>query len=575
MRFFDKARNQKFLTSTIIVFTLALGVLIGTVVQTGVKAAKENGVAAPDATPLTIPPREQLQSTFAEIAKKLEPSVVNISVEFGGRKTDSPQASNRGGNNRRRLNPDNGDNGDDNGQSPEDFFRRFFGQGGGQGGVQVNPFGGQSMPSRALGSGVVVDKNGYILTNNHVVDKATKIIVKFTNDDTEYPAHVVGTDSLTDLAVVKIDKRDLVAARIGNSDSMRVGDWAMAIGSPLGFQSTVTSGIISALSRDVPEPVEDPSPAARLTKNSFQHFIQTDAAINPGNSGGPLVNVNGEVIGINTMIASESGGYQGIGFAMPINTAVKVYNTIIREGKMTRGSIGITFGEDPKQTSSLLDVYGGVKQGVVVREVTPNGPAEKAGLKPMDVITTIDGKKIAKGQDLIDIVADSAVGTTLKFGIMRDRQPKTLDITIADRDKTFSDNPEVASNAPSSGSGTSQGAQKFGISIGALTAADKRDAGYNGPGTVVVESVDQDSFADGIGMEKGDIILEINRKPVNSVADVTGIQSTLKAGDSVAFHVVRQGGSGNIFGNRGGGGGSSWQDLYLADRLPAAKANQQ
>src|SRR6185312_13055088 len=312
MRFFDKARNQKFLTSTIIVFTLALGVLIGTVVQTGVKAAKENGVAAPDATPLTIPPREQLQSTFAEIAKKLEPSVVNISVEFGGRKADSPQASNRGGNNRRRLNPDNNDNGDE--QSPDDFFRRFFGGGGG---IQINPFGGggEQMPSRALGSGVVVDKNGYILTNNHVVDKATKIIVKFTDDDTEYPAHVIGTDSETDLAVVKVDKRDLVAARIGNSDSMRVGDWAMAIGSPLGFQSTVTSGIISALSRDVPEPVENPTALERRTKNSFQHFIQTDAAINPGNSGGPLVNVNGEVIGINTMIASESGGYQGIGFA--------------------------------------------------------------------------------------------------------------------------------------------------------------------------------------------------------------------------------------------------------------------
>ena len=575
MRFFDKARNQKFLTSTIIVFTLALGVLIGTVVQTGVKAAKENGVAAPDATPLTIPPREQLQSTFAEIAKKLEPTVVNISVEFGGRKASSPQASNRGGNNRRRLNPDNGDNGDDSGQSPEDFFRRFFGGPGGGGGPQVNPFGGDSMPSRALGSGVVVDKNGYILTNNHVVDKATKIIVKFTDDDTEYPARVIGTDSETDLAVVKIDKRDLVAARIGNSDAMRVGDWAMAIGSPLGFQSTVTSGIISALSRDVPEPVENPTALTRRTRNAFQHFIQTDAAINPGNSGGPLVNVNGEVIGINTMIASESGGYQGIGFAMPINTAVKVYNGIIREGKMTRGSIGISLPQESPQTTSLLDVYGGVKQGVVVQEVTPGGPAEKAGLKPMDVIVSIDGKKITKGQDLIDTVADSSVGSTLKFGIMRDRQPKTVDITIADREKTFSDTPQVSSNAPSSSGGASQGAQKFGISIGALTAAEKRDAGYNGPGNVVVESVDQDSFADGIGMEKGDIILEINRKAVNSVSDVTGIQSTLKAGDSVAFHVVRQGGSGSAFVRPSPGGSNNWQDLYLADRLPAAKANQQ
>jgi serine protease Do len=415
-----------------------------------------------------------------------------------------------------------------------------------------------------------VDKNGYIITNNHVDDKATKMTVKFTDDDTEYPAHVIGTDQETDLAVIKVDKRDLIPAKIGNSDAMRVGDWAMAIGSPLGFQSTVTAGIISALSRDVPEPSE--SPTALRTKNSFQHFIQTDAAINPGNSGGPLVNVNGEVIGINTMIASESGGYQGIGFAMPINTAVKVYNTIIREGKMTRGSIGITFQEDPTQTPSLLDVYGGVKQGVVVQAVTAGGPAEKAGLKPMDVIVSIDGKKIAKGQDLIDQVADSPIGSTMKFGIIRDRVPQTVDITIADRSKTFSDNPEIASNAPSGNGGPTQGAQKFGINIGTLSASDKRDAGYTGNGSVYIQSVDQDSFADNIGLAKGDIILEINRQAVNSVADVTRIQSTLKAGDSVAFHVSRQGGSGGALGNNSGG---NWQPMYLAGKLSAAGGNQQ
>jgi len=252
----------------------------------------------------------------------------------------------------------------------------------------------------------VVDKNGYIMTNNHVVDKATKITVKFTNDDTEYPAKVIGTDSETDLAVIHIDRHDLVPAKIGNSDSMQVGDWTMAIGSPLGFEATVTAGIVSALSRDVPEPTEGGAP--RRTRNSFQHFIQTDAAINPGNSGGPLVDINGEVIGINTMIASESGGYQsGIGFALPSNTAVKVYNSIIREGKMMRGSIGISFSEDPSQTPALLDVYGGVKQGVFVNEVVKSGPAEKAGMQQKDVIVTINGKIIQKGQDLIDMVADS------------------------------------------------------------------------------------------------------------------------------------------------------------------------
>ncbi len=559
MSFFEKARNQKFLTSTVIVFTLALGVLIGTVAQTGVKAAREQGGGAPDATPLTIPPRSEVQSAFASLAKKLEPSVVNISVEFGSRNNsaDAPvtgRSPRRGGNRLAPANPDNGDDG--SGSGPEDLFRRFFGNGGG--GLQMNP--GDMTPSRALGSGVVVDRNGYILTNNHVVDKATKMIVKFTNDDTEYPARVIGTDPDTDLAVIKIDKRDLTPAKIGNSDSVQVGDWAVAIGSPLGFQATVTAGIISALSRDVQEPSE--SAAAARTKNSFQHFIQTDAAINPGNSGGPLLNVNGEVIGINTMIASESGGYQGIGFALPSNTAVKVYNSIIKEGKMTRGSIGVFLPPEDTRTVSLLDVYGGVKQGVFVQDVVKGGPAEKAGMKPQDVIVSIDGKKIAKGQDLIDIVADSPIGSNLKVGIMRDRTPKTLDVSVADRIKTFSDTNLVSQNSVGGGDKLSQGVERFGIGIGSLTVSEKRDAGYTGTGNVVIESVSPGSFADDIGLAKGDIILEVNRQAINTPADVTKIQSTLKPGDSVAFHIARQGGSGL----RGGGG--NWQPMYLADRLP-------
>jgi len=560
MSFYDKARNQKFLTSTVIVFTLALGVLIGTVVQTGVKA-KDEGSVAPDATPLTIPARGEMQSQFATIAKKLGPSVVNISVEFGVKPT--PQASSRSGSGRRgqRLqpsNPDNGDNGDDSGNSPEDLFRRFFGGGGGGG----SPFGGEQMPSKALGSGVVVDRNGYILTNNHVVDKATKITVRFTDDDTEYPARVIGTDELTDLAVIKIDKHDLVPAKLGNSDSMQVGDWAVAIGSPLGFQATVTAGIISALSRDVPEPTE----SASQIRNTFQHFIQTDAAINPGNSGGPLLNINGEVIGINTMIASESGGYQGIGFALPSNTAVKVYNTIIKEGKMTRGSIGISFPSVDSDNASLIEVYGGVKQGIFVNEVTKGGPAERAGIKSQDVIVSINGKTIQKGQDLIDMVADSPLGSTLKIGIMRDKKPMTLDVAVADRERTFAENPVVAKN--SGGEQSPQGVEKFGITIGTLSASDKRDAGYTGTGSVVIESVDPDSFADGIGLQKGDILLEVNRESINAPDDVNRIQATLKPGASVAFHIARQGGSGI----RGGGTGN-WQPLYLANRLPAASTN--
>jgi serine protease Do len=560
MSIYDKARKQKFLSFTLIIFTLAVGVLLGTVIQTGVKAKDQS--AAPDATPLTIPARSQMQSVFAKIAKDLEPSVVNISVEFGP-PAASPQASNRGGGRRQRIQPSNPDNGDDSGNSPDDLFRRFFGFGGGGNGGGI-PFGGEAMPEKALGSGVVVDRNGYIVTNNHVVEKATKITVKFTNDNTEYPAKVIGTDSDTDLAVIHIDRHDLVPAKIGNSDSMQVGDWAMAIGSPLGFEATVTAGIVSALSRDVPEPTEGAT-TARRTRNSFQHFIQTDAAINPGNSGGPLVDINGEVIGINTMIASESGGYQGIGFAMPSNTVVKVYNSIIKEGKMTRGSIGISFTEDPSQTPALLDVYGGVKQGVFVNEVVKGGPAEKAGMKPQDVIVSINGKTIQKGQDLIDIVADSTLGSTLKIGIMRDKKPVTLDVTVADRVKTFSDTPVLSEN-PGGNESAPEGVQKFGISIGGLSVSDKQSAGYNGTGSVVIESVEPNSFADGIGLQKEDIILEINRQAVNSPEDVKRIQSTLKGGENVAFHIARQAGNGA----RGGG---SWQPMFLAGRLPAAGSN--
>jgi len=560
MSFYEKARNQKFLSFTMIVFTLAIGVLVGTVVQTGVKAAHAQSIAAPDATPLTVPGPSQMQSSFAGIAKKLEPSVVNISVEFGTRPTPQARNGSGSGNGRRggqRIQPE--DEGDNNNGSndPQDLLRRFFGGGGG-GGMQINPFGGQEqMPSRATGSGVVVDRNGYIMTNNHVVEKASKITVRFTGDDTEYPAKVIGTDPETDLAVIKIDRKDLVAAKMGNSDSMQVGDWAVAIGSPLGFQSTVTAGIISALSRDVEEPRE----SSRQTKSSFQHFIQTDAAINPGNSGGPLININGEVIGINTMIASESGGYQGIGFALPSNMAVKVYNNIIKEGKVTRGSIGIKFQPEDSRTPALLEVYG-AKQGVFVGEVVKDGPAERAGMKPQDVIVSINGKNIATGRDLTDMVADTEVGATLKIGVIRDRKPVTLSLIVADRAKTFAETATIAENTPNDKATTESVNAKFGITLRPLTSSIKQSMGYTGTGSVEIDSVEPDSFADSIGIEKGDILLDLNREAINSPDDVKRIQATLKPGSAVAFHIQRQAGS-------SARGGSNWLPLFPAGRLPA------
>jgi len=538
MTFYDKARRQKFLSFSLILFTLAIGILIGSLAQTGAKAAREQN-AAPDATPLTVPSPVVIQNDFSKIAKRLEPSVVNISTEYIPKHNTSQNRQNPNLRRRQQQQPQDDDQ-DDNGM--QGFLRQFFGGGGG-----FNLPEPQDTPTAALGSGVVVDKNGYILTNNHVVEKATRIKVKFMSDATEYPATVIGTDPDTDLAVIHVDKKNVIPAKIGNSDALQVGDWAMAIGSPFGFQATVTAGIISALSRDIPD---NDNPG-----KSFQHFVQTDAAINPGNSGGPLINMNGEVIGINTMIASRSGGYQGIGFAMPINTAAKVYNSIIREGHVTRGSIGITFRAD--DSKDLLSVYG-ADHGVFVQEITPDGPAEKAGLKTQDIITSIDGKPVTAGQELIDIVADSPVGSTLKLGVIRDKKPVTVNVVVGDRTRTFASLYGGAKNAPERAPESAQ--VKFGMSVSPISPADRQQMGIKANGGVQVTDVEDGSFAYDLDLRKGDVIVELNRQAVNSTEDIRRIQATLKPGDAVAFHVMRQ-----VPGMRGGG---DWVSFFPAGRVP-------
>jgi serine protease Do len=470
--------------------------------------------------------------------------VVNISTEY----IPKPDTQSKNGMRRRQQQEQQPDDNDDN--SMQEFFQRFFG-GGGTGPMLEAP----DQPSASLGSGLVVDKNGYILTNNHVVEKATRIRVRFANDDSEYPATVIGVDKDTDLAVIKVDKKNVIPARIGNSDGLQVGDWAIAIGSPFGFRETVTAGIVSALSRGQEDIGSDVS--------SFQHFIQTDAAINPGNSGGPLANINGEVIGINTMIASRSGGNQGIGFAMPINTAAKVYNAIIKTGHVTRGSIGIRFGENPdqQQQTDLLRVYG-ASHGVFVQQVEPDGPAEKAGIKAEDVITSINGKPVMRGQDLIDMVADSAVGQPLQVGLVRDKKPMTVTITVGDRTKIFADQYGGAKQMPGPNSEGTQ--MKFGMAIQPLNPALRQQMNLHVNGGVLVQSVEPGSFADDIGFAKGDVIIEMNRQPINGPADLQRVQGTLKPGDAVAFKVMRQARAGL----RGGGQGE-WQPFYPAGTVPA------
>ena len=536
MNFFEKMRGHKLVSFSLILLTLTIGVLIGTVIQTGTRAAGQ--AAAPGATPLVIPSPVQMQNEFTKIARKLEPAVVNISTEYIPKAAaKAEKAVPRGGRRQQQPQPDEED---DQNNMPQ-FLQRFFGNGGG--GFQMPE---QDVPSSGVGSGVVVDTNGYILTNNHVVEKATKLKVRFMNDPTDYTATVVGTDKDTDLAVIHVDRKGLPFAKIGNSDALQVGDWAVAIGSPFGFQATVTAGIVSALARDIPG-----------DSTSFQHFIQTDAAINPGNSGGPLLNINGDVIGINTMIASRSGGNQGIGFALPINTAVKVYNDIIKEGHVTRGSIGIHFDANPNNTE-LLKVYG-ADHGVFVRQLESGGPAEKAGIKVEDIITDINGKQIRKGQDLIDIVADTPVGTSLKVGLIRDKSAKTLNVTVGDRAKIFAElyggkKPAAGPDSPAEATSV-----RFGISIQPLRPSDRDRANYKGDG-VLISDVEQGSFADDIGLAKGDIIVKLNRQAVTAPEDVKKIQTGLKPGDPVAFQVMRP--------VRGARGAGEPQTLFLSGKVP-------
>jgi serine protease Do len=515
MGFWERAKANRFASTLVILATLSLGIMIGTVVSIGVKGT-EKGASSTDATPLQVPSPQQLSSQFSQIARQLEPSVVNISTEStiknphrkGGR--PAPGA------------PDD-DGSDDN--SMQDFFDRFFGGQGGQGFGQGGD--GQDLRERSLGSGIIVDSKGYIITNAHVVEKADRIRVKLMNDPATvtYDATVIGADKETDLAVIKIDaKKTLPPAKMGNSDSMAVGDWVLAIGSPFGLEETVTAGIVSARGRNI------------VPQRQFQSFIQTDAAINPGNSGGPLVNMNGEVIGINTAIFTSGGGYQGVGFAMPSNTVVQVYNQLISpDHKVSRGSIGVEFNAVPNP--AVQRVYG-VSSGVTIANVTPNGPAAKAGLLTGDTIVSVNGKTVATGDELVSEISGLKPGSVAKLGYVRNGKPSTAEVTIADRQRLFAtrlgDEEESTEEAKPQES-------KLGINVRDITPemADRMKL-PNAKG-VMVQEVKPDGFGDSVGVSRGDVILEINKQPVNSEADFSKLQSQLKGGQDVVLLVRPRG----------------------------------
>jgi serine protease Do len=523
--FIERLRSGRLSTTFALLAVLSAGILLGSVATGKVSGKESQRIDSTDARPLALPSPVALSNGFSAIVKQVGPAVVNINTDY------IPKApKNRG---RRSLPNPNQPDGDDDGSGDnndmQDFLNRFFGGGGGG---QVPEMGKRE----ALGSGFIVDPRGYIITNNHVVDKADHIYVKLSTDPTDdadqgRPATVVGIDPATDIAVIKIDPKglNLPSVKMGNSQSAQVGDWVLAIGSPFGLSQTVSAGIVSAKDRAI----DDPG-AGNIDRGQFQRFIQTDAAINPGNSGGPLVDMAGQVIGMNTAIYTQSAGSEGVGFAMPSNTLITVYNQLISPShKVVRGSIGIQF--QAAQSAAVGRVYGFSNGGVLVSTVTPGGPAANAGIQAQDVITSVDGKSIKNGDELVGIISDKQPGSTVRLGVLRNGKPLTLEVGIADRDKLFAN---LASNSDAnSGPDTGDiGQNKLGITVQPVTptVADHLKI----QGGVTITSVRPGSFADEINLPTNVIIVEINRHAVTDEQSYRSVVAGLKSGEDVVF-VVR------------------------------------
>ncbi len=544
MLFFPHLKRQKLLSFGLLFVTLAIGIVIGTILNTGVKANRQaqghvaGGSNAPDASPLVVPEAVPIANDFTKLTKRVEPSVVYIESDY------LAKPAKRGRHGENDAAPDETTDGDDpHSNDPSDTLKRFNGKE------------NRSYRTEGSGTGFIVDKNGYIITNHHVVEKADRIKVRLAGEEIDYRGRVVGFDKETDLAVLKIEaKQPLVPVQIGNSESVQVGDWVIAIGSPFGLQATVTAGIVSAerTSRDLPG------------AGQFQNFLQTDAAINPGNSGGPLLNTRGEVIGVNTMIATHSGSYEGIGFALPSNMAVKVYNDIIKSGRVVRGSIGIRWTRNNNDGDTLRAF--GLDHGVLVESVAPDGPANRAGIKPDDIVLSLNDKPVRDGQELVNKVAEMPIRSAGVFNVDRNGKRMDFKVVVEDRSQVWQSDPQVSEVrvAPASSAPAGVAPVRFGITIMRLTQRERKDMAIEAKDGVKVVSIDPGSFADDIGMAEGDAILSINRQPVGSPDDVMRLQSALKPGQAVAMHVVR----GSIMASSGGSRHGSPQRYYLSGRLP-------
>lgn len=393
--------------------------------------------------------------------------------------------------------------------SGEDQMQQLFGDMFGQ---HMRPQGVQM----ASGSGVIISPDGYIVTNNHVVEKADKITVA-TNDHRQFQAKVIGTDPNTDLALIKIDAKDMPIVRLGNSDDTKVGEWVLAVGNPFNLTSTVTAGIISAKGRHIgiigsedqgENPFGRTSNRGQATSKAIESFIQTDAAINPGNSGGALVNTKGELIGINSAIASQTGSYEGYGFAIPINLAKKVLNDIERFGAVKRGYVGISFADLNPDVAQQLNISN--TTGLYVKSLVPNGGAEQAGIKPGDIITKVDGQAVYQSSDLQERVGEMQPGDKLALTVLRNGEEKDFNVTL-----------KAEAGVPRDAAASKSAAElfnKLGASFVPVNAEQK--AKFHVNHGIVVTQVRPGRLFDDTEIPVGSVITSINRKPISSVADM-------------------------------------------------------
>jgi len=484
MAILQRSLTSRILTTAVLTLSLVGGGYF--FYPTGHSIAQVAAPAAPPAEALNQ--ANTLSDAFRNSADKVMPAVVSIRNEVQPRLAKNEGKAPRNG--RPQVPKGLGE--------LDPFLRRFF---------EELPEGGQfempQGPRQSSGSGVIIDPAGVILTNNHVVQGGGKVTIRL-NDGREFVATDVKTDPNTDLAVVRIKAGgSLPAATLGNSDQLRIGDWVLAVGQPFGLENTVTSGIVSATGR-----------AVGITK--YDEFIQTDAAINPGNSGGPLVNLHGEVIGINTAISSSSGGFQGVGFAIPVNVAKWVSSQLAKDGKVHRAYLGVGIQGMDQDLAGQLNVPS--SHGALVTDVQPNSPAAKAGLQSQDVIVEFAGAKINSPRNLQAIASRTPIGSSQPVVVLRDGKRKELQVTLMEAPANYGERTgrpiEEPAEAESSGK-----YDKFGLQVGPLNGDVAQQLGISGSSGVVITGVEDGSPAEKAGLSPSMVITQVNRKPVKAVAD--------------------------------------------------------